>query len=204
MINIIIADDHTMFRQGLVNLLHSVQHITILAECNNGTEALQQILNLKPDVAVLDISMPGMTGTEIVQQLAAEKNATRILLLTMHDDPDMCDRTFAVGASGFVLKGDAFDELVNAIQEVAAGNRAISHSLRQFYSDSSALRPAPLSKREIQILTMIANGCTNRVIASELNISIKTVESHRENIIGKLDVHSAVEMTRYAIKVGLI
>lgn len=204
MITVIIADDHIMFRQGLVNLLRTVSDIEIVAECDDGAEAMERIMSLRPDVAVLDITMPGKSGVDVIRLLTEAGSRTRTLLLTMHDDPEMCDAAFAAGACGYVLKGEAFDELVHAIRDVAVGSRVVSHKLKQYYDASSTVRPAKLSKRETQILTLIARGFTNRMIATELKISVKTVESHRENIISKLDVHSAVEMTRYALKAGLV
>jgi len=195
MIRIIIADDHLMFRQGLSNLLRSAADIRVLAECGSGEEALSLIRELEPEVAVLDVSMPGMDGIELVTALREEGLATRAIMLTMHDDPHFRTRALQAGACGYLLKDRAFETLLSAIRELAAGTQPAGEGRGRVEGG--------LTEREAQILSLIACGCTNRMIAADLGISIKTVESHRSNLMNKLERHSTAELVRYAIENGL-
>ena len=203
MISIIIADDHVMFRQGLLNLLRSAADISVIAECGSGCEALALIREHAPDVAVLDISMPGMDGIAVIQTLRAEASGTRAIILTMHDDPYFRTRALEAGACGYMLKDKAFEELYTTIRAVASGGQAGPQGAGEGIAFCADGLHTVLTERESQILEMIACGCTNRMIAADLGISVKTVESHRSNLMNKLERHSTAELVRYAVKVGL-
>jgi DNA-binding NarL/FixJ family response regulator len=202
MIRVLIADDHVMFRQGLINLLNTTEDIEIVAECGDGKSALELIRSLEPDIAVLDIAMPILDGISLVQSIIALRLATRTIILTMHDDSLVYSRAINAGACGFILKDDAYEELLDALRTVAAGGTAISPTMQH-----AGIEPEPstpeLTEREKQILGLIARGCTNRMIAEHLGISIKTVNNHRTNLMGKLNLHSTAELVRYSILMGV-
>ena len=202
MIRVLIADDHVMFRQGLINLLNTTEDIEIVAECGDGKSALELIRSLEPDIAVLDIAMPILDGISLVQSIIALRLATRTIILTMHDDSLVYSRAINAGACGFILKDDAYEELLDALRTVAAGGKAISPTMQQ-----AGIEPEPstpeLTEREKQILGLIARGCTNRMIAEYLGISVKTVNNHRTNLMGKLNLHSTAELVRYSILMGV-
>ena len=202
MIRIIIADDHVMFRQGLLNLLASAPDIAVIAECGRGDQALALIREYAPDVAVLDISMPGLDGIALTRTLRGEGTGTRTVILTMHDDPQFRSSAKEAGAAGYLLKDRAFEELLTTIR-VAAGGEATAPEGGREADGQGPGRHTVLTERENQVLNMIACGCTNRMIAADLGISIKTVESHRMNLMNKLERHSTAELVRYAVKVGL-
>ncbi len=201
MIRVLIADDHVMFRQGLINLLTTAEDIHIAAECGDGATALELIRSLEPDIAVLDITMPKLDGISITRAMGNLGLATRAIILTMHDDPLMYGRAVSAGAHGFILKDDAYEELLSALRTVAAGGTAISRAIQH-----AAIEPEPpvaeLTEREREILGLIAHGCTNRMIAQHLGISIKTVNNHRTNLMGKLNLHSTTELVRYSLLTG--
>jgi len=207
MIRVIVADDHIIFRQGLLKLLQSAEGITVAGEAGDGKEALTMILNESPDIAVLDISMPGLSGIEISKELKARGSATKVVYLTMHNDELTAGKALASGVSGYILKDDAFEDLLYAIKAVASGGKFISPSI-----SDKILQPFPLksveknilTEREREILKLIASGMTNRKIADKLSISVKTVETHRARILQKLDFHTTAELVKYAIKTGLL
>ncbi len=196
MIRLLFADDHQMFRQGLHRLLQDSEAIEIVAECAGGVEALTRIRELQPDVAVLDLSMPDMGGLEVLAAVRAEGDTIPVIILTMHEDPSWSKRAVAAGVNGFVLKDDAFTELINAVYAVLDGKQYLSgKAAEQEPPDES-----PLTSRELQVLRLICRGNTNRKIAETLEISMKTVDSHRTSIMKKLGLHSSVELVRWAIR----
>ncbi|NVN90832.1 MAG: response regulator transcription factor [Desulfuromonadales bacterium] len=201
MIRVLIADDHVMFRQGLINLLNTSEGIQIVAECGDGGNALAMIRDLEPDIAVLDIAMPVLDGISIVQSIVALRLATRAIILTMHDDSLVYSRAINSGARGFILKDDAYEELLDALRTVAAGGTAVSPTMQHAGIEIEPQTP-DLTEREKQILGLIASGCTNRMIAGHLGISIKTVNNHRTNLMGKLNLHSTAELVRYSLLMG--
>lgn len=198
MIRILIADDHVMFRQGLVRLLETADDIEIVDECSDGGEALKEIRLRRPDVALLDVSMPVVDGISVASLVARDRLQTRLIILTMHDDPSVYERAKKAGVQGFVIKDEAFEKLLEVVRVVAAGCSVIEGRT------GSEVPKTALTERELQVLTLISHGCTNRMIALELGISIKTVDSHRTNLMNKLDLHSTAELVRYALKAGLI
>lgn len=210
MIKVVIADDHNIFRQGLAQLLATVEDITVAGEAADGVQALKLIRELKPEVAILDLSMPS-GGLEVARAVHSQGLATRIILLTMHNEPDAANKALQSGAHGYVLKDNAFEDLVYALRSVARGGTFISPSLAAGVLKSGERRKRgesktgePLTRREREVLSLIATGLTNRQIAEKLFISVKTVETHRARIIDALDLHNTAELVRYAIDNGLV
>lgn len=198
MISLVIADDHAMFRQGLRSLISSAPDLAIIAECGRGNEAFELIIKHRPDVALLDISMPDLDGISVVAKLAKEGIMTPVVILTTHDDPLMLERARCAGAKGYVLKEFAFEELLDTLRTVAAGGSSMGACPELPALDGSKA----LTDREREILGLIAQGMSNRVIAESLGISFKTVDNHRTNLMAKLKLHSVVDLVRYAIKIG--
>jgi len=207
MIRVIVADDHVIFRQGLLNLLQGSKHIAVAGEAGAGPETINLVTKEKPDIAILDISMPGFDGFEILQRIQSQGIKTKVIFLTMYNDTLTAKKALQSGAAGYVLKDNAFEDLLYAISTVSAGGTFISPSV------SKSILKAPanegkesqiLTLRECEVLRLISSGLTNKQIADKLFISVKTVETHRTNIMQKLDVHTIAELVRYAIKVGLI
>ncbi len=206
MIKIIIADDHAIFTEGLSIMLSTASDIVVLGKATEGNGALKLIDTLHPDVAILDISMPGMNGIEIAKEVYRKRLNTKIILLTMHNNPFTAGKLLRSGVSGYVMKEDAFKDLMHAIKTVRSGGQFVSPSLAEKMSclrNSKAEGFAGLSGREKEVLQLISSGLTNKQIAARLLISVKTVESHRTNIMQKLCIHNTAELVRYAIKEGL-
>jgi DNA-binding NarL/FixJ family response regulator len=205
MIKVIIADDHTIFRQGLTQLLGVVEDITVAGEAADGQEAWKLICELQPDIAILDLSMPS-GGLEVAQKVRSQGLVTKILLLTMHNEPDAASKALQAGAHAYVLKDNAFEDLIYALRSVARGGTFISPSLMAGVLKAGARRKEnePLTRRECEVLSLIAKGLTNRQTAEKLFISIKTVETHRARIMQALDLHTTAELVRYAIENGLL
>ena len=200
-ISIIVADDHTLILHGLRSLLSKTPDIKLLLECDNGVDALNTIRIHKPDVAVLDISMPGMDGITVAANILDEKLPTSIIILSTHDDPVLFVQATNVGAKAYVLKNNAFEVLIDSIRQVAAGKQLLSNPITHLQESP---RTYILTDREREVLALIANGLTNRMIAENLKISINTVDRHRSNLMFKLGLHSTAELVRYAIKTGVI
>jgi DNA-binding NarL/FixJ family response regulator len=207
MIRVIVADDHVIFRQGLLKLLQSSKNVAIAGESGAGPETIDLITQEKPDIAILDISMPGLDGFEILERIQGTETGTNVIFLTMHKDALIAKRALQSGASGYVLKDNAFEDLLYAITTVSAGGKFISPSVLEnvikapMHEDKAS---RVLTVREREVLKLIATGFRNKQIAQELFISIKTVETHRTNIMQKLDIHSTASLVQYAISVGLL
>lgn len=206
MIKIVIADNHVIFRQGLLKLLQATQDITVAGEAGNGPETLELIAKEKPDLAILDISMPGLDGFEIYEKMKSNGIETKVIFLTVHNDTLTAKKAIQANTSGYVLKDNAFEDLLYAIRAVASGGKFISPSISDKILNFSEKESKNhiLTGRESEILRLIASGLTNKQIANKLFISIKTVETHRTNIMQKLDVHTTADLVRYAIKTGLL
>ena len=206
MIKVVIADNHVIFRQGLLKLLQAAQDITVVGEAGNGHETLKLIAKEKPDLAILDISMPGLDGFEIYEKMKSNGIETKVIFLTVHNDTLTAKKAIQSNISGYVLKDNAFEDLLYAIRAVASGGKFISPSISDkilnFSEKESGNRI--LTGRESEVLRLIASGLTNKQIANKLFISIKTVDTHRTNIMQKLDVHTTADLVRYAIKTGLL
>jgi len=203
MIRIIIAEDHTIFRQGLKVLLETESDYTIVGEAGDGETALHLVRDLTPDLLITDLSMPGMGGIELSEQLRKDGLKTRIILLTMHSEPEMVRQAFASGVNGYLLKDNAFSDLLYALKTVVNGDTFISPGIAGMLSSVGTGPASLLSRREREVLRLIASGKTNREIAEELCISLKTVETHRTRIMQKLDLHNTADLVRYAIKSGI-
>ena len=205
MIRLLLADDHAIFLQGLTRLLDAWPEAEIVAKAADGQEAWEQILLHRPDVAVVDIKMPLMSGIEIAEQVRARGLSTRVVVLTMHDEPALALEAEQAGVQGYVLKDDTFEELSKAIEKVVSGRQymssTVSKSLHAFRLSSGGVT---LSPREREVLKLIASGLSSKAIARELDISPKTVETHRSRLMTKLDLHSIAELVRYAVETGFL
>jgi DNA-binding NarL/FixJ family response regulator len=205
MIRLLLADDHAIFLQGLTKLLDAWPEAKVVAEAADGQEAWELILMHKPDVAVVDIKMPQMSGIEIAEHVRARGLSTRIVMLTMHDEPALALEAEQAGVHGYVLKDNTFEELSKAIKTVASGHRymspSVSDKLHMFRLNSGGVT---LSPREREVLKLIASGLSNKAIARELDISPKTVETHRSRLMSKLNLHSVAELVRYAVQTGFL
>lgn len=200
MITVVLADDHVIFREGLHTLLSFQPDIKVIGEAGDGNAALAMILEKTPDVAVIDVSMPEMDGIKVVGEANGVKTA--FIILTMHGDAHVASRALANGAKGYVIKDGAFDELTKAIKEVNAGRQYVSPSISM---DLQSLGERPvLTERETEILKLVARGKNNREISNILFISMHTVGTHRANIMGKLNLHKATDLARYAAENGLL
>lgn len=202
MIRVAMADDHGIFRQGLRALLEGEADLRVVGEAADGPGALSLIAAEGPDVAVVDVGMPGATGIEVVRAVRAAGHATRVVLLTMYKEPELLAQALEAGAAGYVLKDSAFEELAFAVRQAHAGGVFVSAALmaaRLRGEDKQALTP-----REREVLGLVARGHTSRRIAKELHISVKTVETHRANILRKLDANNTAELVRRAVERGLL
>ncbi len=211
MIKVLIADDHAIVRAGLRTLIESEPSLELVGEATGGYETIELIDITKPDILVLDISMPDIDGIAVTKKLKSQDNDVRILILTIHDDKALLREALKSGASGYVLKHAAEKELISAIQIVMRGDMYVEPSMVHTFVDDfkKSTKAVPetlelLTPREIEVLKLIVLGYTNRQVGEELNISIRTVEGHRANLSDKLGVKSRVELVRFARDRGLI
>jgi len=207
MMRVILADDHALFRQSLSALLHSQEGIAVVGEAGDGHEALRLIEATGPDVAILDISMPGPGGLEIARTVREQGWPTKVLLLTMLTGPDLVQQAMEAGAQGFLLKENTFDELMDALKALAEGATYVSRFMVSRLSSqgcSGEKSKSHLTPREQEVLQAIASGLSNKKIAKTLHISIKTVETHRTHIMQRLNIHTTADLVRYAAAHGLI
>lgn len=208
-IKAILADDHGVVRSGIKSLLESEGDIQVIAEAGNGAEALQQVENYHPDLAILDIRMPVMNGIEATQKICALASGTRVLILSMYDDENYVMQTVESGASGYLLKGSNKEEFLRAVRKVCAGEKYFSADVAQVFVNnylSTRRQTVPvaepitqrfdLTKREKEILRMLSEGINNKGIAEKLNKSIRTIETHRFNIMKKLEVNNVVGLLK--------
>lgn len=210
-IRVLIADDHVVMREGISFLLEAEPDIQVVGQASDGQEAWEKARQLKPDIVLMDITMPGISGLEATRQLRAALPETQVLVLTMHEGDEFFFRMLQAGASGYVLKGASSDELLNAIRAVHRGGVYLYPTMAKKLLTDYMSRPSTeqssyddLTPREREILTLIAQGLTNREIAAKLVISVNTVGTHRQNIMEKLDLHNKSELIKYAIRKGLI
>jgi DNA-binding NarL/FixJ family response regulator len=208
-IRVLIVDDHAVVRSGLKLLLDAEPDIEAVGEAENGSRALFEAIELKPDVVLMDLVMPEAGGLESMPSILQSVPDTRVLVLSMQDDPRYVREAFAAGASGYLLKEAADVELVAAIRAVAAGERYVHPTLgaRMVAADATARQRAetdPLSEREREVLHLLALGHTNQEIADMLFISVRTAETHRAHIMRKLGLTTRAELVRYAIAEGLL
>jgi DNA-binding NarL/FixJ family response regulator len=212
-LRILLADDHTVVRQGLRKVLEERPDWIVVAEAGNGREAVQKAEEMKPDVAILDVAMPLLNGIEATRQIVKRSPATRVLVLTMHSDEAYVNQILKAGATGYLLKDSADVDLIQAVGAVSQGKSFFSPGVarlmlddyvRQLADKGITDRYESLSEREREIFQLIAEGKANKEIAVLLSISPSTVETHRARIMEKLDLHSAAEIVLYAVRRGVI
>ena len=207
---VLLADDHPVVRQGLRSLLDGMPEFTVVAEAGDGLEALNTALRTDVDLAILDVSMPRMTGVDAARQIRANRPDVTVLMLSMHDSEQYLFAALAAGASGYVLKSAADRDLVDACRAALRGEpflypSAVRSLIRDHLRhDGEGGVPEVLTPRELEIVKLIAEAYSNKEIAELLVISVKTVERHRANILEKLGMSDRVELTRYAIRRGLV
>ena len=203
-IKLLIGDDHVMFAQGLESLLRD--EFELVGAAGNGEELVEMALRLEPDVILVDISMPVVNGFDAVRRIKKSNSETRIIFLTMHDDATLLSEAFRCGASGYVLKQAAGEELVNAIREVAQGNNYVSPLLTDLPPEPVSLRTqkTTITPRQREVLELISRGLTMKEIASQLNISTRTAETHKYEMMQTLGVETTAELIRYSLRLGLI
>lgn len=211
-LRVVIADDHTVVRQGIRGVLEEVAGLEVVGEAGDGDEALRLVSELKPDVVVLDVNMPGRTGLEVASELREAANPTRILILSMHDDPEYVLQAVRSGADGYVLKDVAPADLRDAVKAVHEGReyftarvtQQLSVALRkEIEAEQLRSRIDSLTRREREVLLHVARGLTNREIGDTLTISPRTVETHRERVMGKLRIRTVAGLTRFVVEHGL-
>ncbi len=209
-IQILIADDHGVLRAGLRTLLNAEPNLEVVGEASDGDTVLRLANELRPDIVLLDISMPGPGGIEVTRQLKESLPELRVLILTAHEDESMLREAVQAGAAGYIIKRAVESELINAILSVSRGDLYVHPAMTRALLKETSLFPSvpepsveSLTPREIEVLRLIAKGYTNGQIAKELSLSVRTVESHRANLMGKLELRSRVELVRYAMEHGL-
>ena len=207
-INVLLVDDHAMVREGLAALVADDPGIRIVGQCGDGLKVFEQVARLRPDVAVIDIALPGLNGLEVCRHLSSRAKDTAVLILTMYDDEQFVAKALENGASGYLTKESAGEQLSEAIRTVARGQMYLGPNV-----SSAVLKRAArdgkdsyetLTTRERQVLHMIAEGKTNSQIAAELDVSIKTVDTHRLRLTRKLDIHDQTGLVRYVLRRGII
>lgn len=210
-IKVLIADDHQLFREGLVNLLFSAPDIEVIAQAENGLEAIEMSKNLKPDVILLDIAMPKMNGIEAARELKKVMPNLKIITVSMHSDKQYVKGVLEAGVDGYLLKNCTYRQLTDAIKSVHAGKKFLSEDITELVisgylepSDSDSDEYNSLSDREKEIFLLFAKGKSTREIGEKLFISVKTVGTHKQHILEKLNLKTNADMLKYGLKKGLI
>lgn len=213
-IRVLLAEDHVVVREGLRILIEADGDIQVVEQAKTGREAVTMTRQLRPDVIVMDIAMPLLNGIQAAQQILSEAPKTKIVILSAHADPEYVDQVMALGVVGYLTKQTSAEMVARAVREVHAGGTFFSPSVTKHLRNSyqKATHPGRLPKRdtirltsrEAELLQLIAEGHVNKQIASDLNISIKTVEKHRQHLMEKLNIHEIAGLTRYAIAAGVI
>jgi len=208
-IRIVIADDHAIVREGLKRIVSSIADMEVAGEAGNGTEVMQRVRELAFDVLVLDLSMPGRSGMELIKLVRGEKPQLRILVLSMHQESQYAVRAIKNGASGYLTKESAPGQLEQAIRKVASGGAFISAEVAEQLAlgampGSEAVPHESLSNREFEVLQLLVAGVSMTDIATQLNLSVKTVSTHKTNLMQKMGLQNQSELIRYAIKHGLV
>jgi DNA-binding NarL/FixJ family response regulator len=207
-LRILIADDHGLVRRGAGAVLRSQRGWRVVGEAANGREALEKAIKLKPDVAILDISMPELDGVEATRQILEAVPDTRVLVLTMHESDQMVRRALAAGARGYLLKSDLTECLAKAVKAIVDGKRFLTPKVSEIVLDgflrtrSEHRQGQRTTPREMEIVCLLAEGKSNKEIAAQLGITVRTVETHRAKIMLKLDLHSLADLINYAIRQG--
>jgi DNA-binding NarL/FixJ family response regulator len=212
LITIVLADDHGIVRQGLHALLKAEPDFQVVGEAGDGIEALDLVKKLNPDVVVLDLMMPGLNGLEVARQLSKQTPRAKIIILSMYDDEGFVLEALSNGAAAYVLKDKGSSELIRAVREVQSGHRYLSPPLsdraievyKQMTKVGTMDKYETLTSREREVLHLSAEGHTNNEIAIRLGISVRTAETHRSRLMHKLDIHTQADLTRYALRRGII
>ncbi|MGB0543011.1 MAG: sigma-70 family RNA polymerase sigma factor [Longimicrobiales bacterium] len=211
-LRVVIADDHSVVRQGIRGVLEQVEDLEVIGEAGDGAEALAMVSELSPDVVVLDVNMPEKSGLEVTMELREEAHPARVLILSMHDDPEYVLQAVRSGADGYVLKDVSPAELRDAVAAVHEGRdyftarvtQQLSVALRkEIEEEQLRTRLDSLTNREREVLLLVAQGLTNREIGEQLEISPRTVETHRERVMGKLRIRTVAGLTRFVVEHGL-
>ena len=212
-IRIMLADDHTLFRQAIRTLISTEPDMEVVGEASNGGEAVEKAAEVRSDVVLMDIGMPGLSSFESARQIKKARPETKVLFLTMYDDQDYLVEGMEVGASGYVLKDSPAAQLVAAVRDICRGGsylspRMLSQLVDDFRSRIKSVNSLPrfstLTTREREVLKMLAEGNTVKEIACDLNLSVKTVEAHKSNLMRKLDIHNKATLVQYAIQRKII
>jgi DNA-binding NarL/FixJ family response regulator len=214
-VRILLADDHVLVRAGIRALLEALPNLQIVSECSDGRAALEALLKERPDVAFLDIAMPGLNGIEVAERAAREVPSTRVVMLSMHNTSSHVVRALRAGAAGYLLKDAAADELPVLLRAVANGETYLSPAIAKHVVDGFLQRNSTepeaadnpveiLTPRQREILQLVAEGRSTKEVATLLNLSIKTVEAHRSQIMDRLDIHDLPGLVRFAIRTGLV
>jgi two-component system response regulator NreC len=212
-IRVFVTDDHTLFRQGIETLVGSEPDMEIVGQASNAIDAIAQAAEVKPDVVLMDIGMTGLSSFEATRQIRKNRPETRILFLTMYDDEDYLVESMQAGGAGYVLKDSPASQLLNAIREVHLGGsylspRMLSQLVDDFRSRVKSTQQLPrfatLTQREKEVLKLLAEGNSVKEIACTLNLSVKTVEAHKFNLMRKLDIHNKVQLVQYAVQKKVI
>ena len=211
-LRVLIADDHELVRRGARAVLHSQPGLRVVGEAVNGRDAVEKAIKLKPDVAVLDITMPDLDGVEVTRRILEEAPNTKVLVLTMHESDQMVKHALDAGARGYILKSDLTKCLAKAVKAVSEGKRFLTpkvseivldgflNTSSQHHGGQAGVRPTP---REMEIISLLAQGKANKEVAAQLGITVRTVQTHRSKIMLKLGFHSLADLIHYAIRNGI-
>lgn len=211
-IKVVLADDHMMIREGLRSLLEEESDIEVVAEAESGQEAIDFTLKYHPSIVLMDLGMPGINGINAAKEIRRLRPTTKIIILSMYTDEEFVAQVMKHGAVGYVVKQSAASELIKAIREVRKGNTFFSPSISKisermpfgYITSGAATQRKLLSARELEILQCVVSGKTNKEISEELDITIKTVDKHRQNLMDKLDIHNIAGLTKYAMARGML
>lgn len=206
-IRILLADDHALVRNGMKTLLKDVDDFFVAGEASDGLEVIKKIKELSPDIVIMDISMPNMTGLEATDVIQREFPKTKVLILTMHENEDYAYQIFRSGAAGYILKNAEKKEFIDAIRTVYKGEKFFSRAISDVTSKnyvSKTSSSVPITRREKEILKLIVDGLTNQEIADKLFISPRTVDTHRSNLMQKLEIKNTAGLVRFAIENGIV
>lgn len=206
-IRVVLADDHNLVRQGIKSLLER-DGFQVVGEASDGQEALERVRSLQPDIAVMDITMPILNGLDAAREVRRCSVKTKTILLTQHEEEQYISEALDVGVKGYVLKDQVAKDLIQAIQQVSRGqvylSPGVSEAVMEAYRTKAEKPKDPLTGRERQVLQLIAEGKSTKDVASLLNISVKTAESHRTRLMRKLDIHETASLVRYAVRQGIV
>ena len=211
MTTIVLVDDHRIVREGLVKLLEGREDLSVIGEASDGEEAVKMVLDRQPDLVIMDIWMPRLSGIDATRRIGKQGSNAKILVLSMHESRSYVEEVLRAGAAGYIVKNSASTDLLQAIDAVCEGASYLSPSITQQVVDAIA-RPGDtppsgismLTDREREVLHLIAEGLSSKEIAGALGVSLKTVDSHRSNLMDKLDIHKVSGLVRFAIRAGLV